>query len=499
VISAPLDLISAHPWRRAAFTTYALSLSFFEAVLLDALVRGGGREVLILADVEGVRVALAEQGARRVGKDYDVEPLVVRAGAGIFHPKISVLSDEDECHVLVGSGNLTFGGWGGNFEVIEHLHPSFAADAIEDAADFFANLAVTDHVRHGAADRCSAIANDLRASIRGRSRNGNIRLFHSLDGAISQKLTQVIEDLGGAVRLVAVAPFWDGGLAIDTLCTAIGLQEVFVHAHDGGSVEGTFGLNWPTRALTNVHAVRLEVMNEGEPRKLHAKVFEVLCKRGRVLLSGSANATTAALSKDRNVESCIARIQREPSVGWKFSASEPPQLRVASEEEPENDLERSGVLRAVLEGERIVGQVLTPAMSGAVSVYQLTTEGAEKLGEATIGADANFSLGAPELEVQSWKGGRLVLQVRSADGRRAEGFISVAAFAEITRRAGAIAPRLFALLAGTETPADVAAIMWSALGFVFVEMQRWPVAPVDSRWRRFPRCPVHVPFGREAA
>jgi hypothetical protein len=324
VISAPLDLISAHPWRRAAFTTYALSLSFFEAVLLDALVRGGGREVLILADVEGVRVALAEQGARRVGKDYDVEPLVVRAGAGIFHPKISVLSDEDECHVLVGSGNLTFGGWGGNFEVIEHLHPSFAADAIEDAADFFANLAVTDHVRHGAADRCSAIANDLRASIRGRSRNGNIRLFHSLDGAISQKLTQVIEDLGGAVRLVAVAPFWDGGLAIDTLCTAIGLQEVFVHAHDGGSVEGTFGLNWPTRALTNVHAVRLEVMNEGEPRKLHAKVFEVLCKRGRVLLSGSANATTAALSKDRNVESCIARIQREPSVGWKFSASEPP-------------------------------------------------------------------------------------------------------------------------------------------------------------------------------
>jgi hypothetical protein len=228
--------ISAHPWRRAAFTTYALSLSFFEAVLLDALVRGGGREALILADVEGVRVALAEQGARRVGKDYDVEPLVVRTGTGIFHPKISVLTDEDECHVLVGSGNLTFGGWGGNFEVIEHLHPSFAADAIEDTADFFDQLAVTSHVRHGAPDRCAMIANDLRASVRGRSRNGNIRLFHSLNGAISQKLTQAIEDLGGAVRLVAVAPFWDGGSAIDELCAAIGLQEVFVHAHEAARV-----------------------------------------------------------------------------------------------------------------------------------------------------------------------------------------------------------------------------------------------------------------------
>ena len=104
-------------------------------------------------------------------------------------------------------------------------------------------------------------------------------------------------------------------------------------------------------------------------------------------------------------------------------------------------------------------EVLTPAMSGAVSVYQLTTEGPEELGEATIGLGANFSLGAPGLEVQSWKSGRLVLQVRSADGRRAEGFISVAAFAEITRRAGPIAPRLLAVLAGTETPADVAAIM----------------------------------------
>ena len=58
---APLDLVSSHPWRRVAFTTYALSLSFFEAVLLDALVRGGGREALILADVEGVSMALGER------------------------------------------------------------------------------------------------------------------------------------------------------------------------------------------------------------------------------------------------------------------------------------------------------------------------------------------------------------------------------------------------------------------------------------------------------
>jgi len=31
------------------FTTYALSLSFFEAIALDSLIRGGGRQAMILA------------------------------------------------------------------------------------------------------------------------------------------------------------------------------------------------------------------------------------------------------------------------------------------------------------------------------------------------------------------------------------------------------------------------------------------------------------------
>lgn len=112
--------------------------------------RGGGRESLILADVEGVRASLSEQGAHRVGKDYDVEPVSV--SGGVFHPKISVFAAGEECHLLVGSGNLTFGGWGGNCEVLEHLHPSFAADAVEDAASFFELMAITDRIRYAAGE-----------------------------------------------------------------------------------------------------------------------------------------------------------------------------------------------------------------------------------------------------------------------------------------------------------------------------------------------------------
>jgi hypothetical protein len=101
----PRWIIGAHPWQKAIFTTYSLSLSFFEAVILDQLVRGGGRSALILSDVDGVRGALSEHGARRAGKEYDIEPIAV--SAGVFHPKITALVGQGECHLIVGSGNLT--------------------------------------------------------------------------------------------------------------------------------------------------------------------------------------------------------------------------------------------------------------------------------------------------------------------------------------------------------------------------------------------------------
>jgi len=454
---APLDLVSAHPWRRVAFTTYALSLSFFEAVILDALVRGGGREVLILADVQGIRASLSEQGAQRVGKDYEVEPVSV--STGVFHPKLSVLSAADECHLLVGSGNLTFGGWGGNCEVLEHLHPSFAADAIEDAANFFDLISVTERIRFCADEQCAAIAAELRGSIQGKPRNGNIRLFHNLDTSISEQLVHTVQELGGAVRMVAAAPFWDDGSAIDRLCEAVGLDHVFVHAHPYGCVEGFAGSNWPRRARHTVRAIRLAVMDEQGPRRLHAKAFEIMCKRGRVVLSGSANGTAAALGRNGNVEACVVRIQRERTAGWRFKASDPPELQAALDNKSNDGEEVPGVLRAVLGADEVTGEVLIPAMTGPVSVFHVTTVGPELLAETSLSTEGAFRINAPALEEQSWLGGRLVIRVRSKDGRQAEGFVSVASFADITRRAGVVGRRLFAMLAGTETPADVAAIM----------------------------------------
>lgn len=299
----------------------------------------------------------------------------------------------------------------------------------------------------------------MRSTIGAHPRNGDIRLYHSLDGAISEKLAQAVEDLGGAQRLIVASPFWDTGSAIDSLCQSIGLDHAYVHVHFGDIVKGTAGANWPVHADAAIKAIRLEVMDETHLRRLHAKAFEVICKRGRILLSGSANATTAALSAGRNVEASVVRIQRERIIGWRFAPAEPPDFVQSQEPVDDDDAALPGVLRATLEGDRISGQVLTPQSLGDVTVFQISAEGRLALGTTSLGEDEKFQISAPGLEAQAWRGGRLVLRVQAADGRAAEGFISVSAFSELCRRLGPAGSRLIPLLAGTETPADVAAIM----------------------------------------
>jgi len=233
----PLDLVGAYPWRRVLFTTYALSLSFVEAVLLDRLVRGGGRQALILADPEGIRAALSEQGARRVGRDYDLEPIACTTG--VFHPKLSFFIGDDDAHLLVGSGNLTFGGWGMNLEVAEHLHPSFAADVFDDAADMLELMSFADMVKCGIGSKLAQIAEELRQAASGATRRGNHRLLHSVGGSIGEQVAELADDLGGATRLTVVSPYFDvSGSGVSKLGSLLRCEDVQLHVHEAGPVRG---------------------------------------------------------------------------------------------------------------------------------------------------------------------------------------------------------------------------------------------------------------------
>jgi hypothetical protein len=451
---APLDLIRAHQWSNSFFTTYSLSLSFFEAVVLDALVRQNVERTLILADVTGVRAAVAEYGSRCAGRVYEIEPVAVEHGC--FHPKFLALTSPTEAHIVVSSGNLTFGGWGSNLECIEHLHPGVAADAFDDAADFLESLASVPWAKHYAQEPCNKLAEQLRRFAAAGVRTGAFRLLHSLERPILEQLCEIVEDMGGATSLTLAAPFHDG-LALDRICGRLQLDDAFVHAHSDGSVAGSFGSNWPAGASVTVKPVTIALFAE-DTRRLHAKAFEIVCRRGRVVMSGSANATLAALGSERNVELCVARIQRDPVVAWHVAPSSAPvSIQHAVDEEKIDPTE--GVLRAILEGDVLNGWVLTPFPEGNATVSRLTAFGWIPIDETLIKEEGRFTVVARDVEREAWTTHRLILRVRASTGEVASGFVSFADFAEIKRHLGSVASRLFALLAGTETPDDVAAVM----------------------------------------
>jgi hypothetical protein len=453
----PLDLVRAAPWDNAFFTTYALSLAFFEGVVLDALMRGGSKHAMILTDPEGLRAALSEHGARRAGRDYEIEP--IGCSTGCFHPKVSAFLSGSEAHLLVGSGNLSFGGWGGNLECIEHLHPSFAGDAFDDAADFLESLTIADTLVFDSSEACLEVASALRDAATGMTKSGRIRIAHSLGNSIGDQLIGHAEDLGGAERLAAVSPFYDlNGSGIDRLARQLGCDEILLHAHPDGAVRGVGAICWPFECKRAVKPVRLDRDFPADRRPLHAKCFEIQCRRGVIRVAGSANATAAGLFGN-NVEVSVVRILPGFKQYWTALKADAPFRHDTDEEsETEEAGPQNGVLRAVLDGDQLHGRIITPRLTGSVTAELETFGTPRALGNTVIAQDGRFEIGAPGLEAASFEHGRLILRLIQG-GHVVEGIVSIAAASELIRRIGSMAPRIMAMLAGSETPSDVAAIL----------------------------------------
>lgn len=100
----------------ALFLTYAFDPLFFERVPLRDLERGGSRDIVIAADAGQLRGAMQQSLEQLVhlGRSY---VLAEAATAKTFHPKLIVRLSPIGGRVWVGSGNLTYTGWGGNQEM----------------------------------------------------------------------------------------------------------------------------------------------------------------------------------------------------------------------------------------------------------------------------------------------------------------------------------------------------------------------------------------------
>ena len=101
---------------RVLALTYSFHPLFFERIILRDLGYGGSTDITIIGDRNELQEAVARYAGQFnfLGKSYLLAPAETK---GAFHPKLLLRMSDKGARLMFGSGNLTFGGWGGNHEL----------------------------------------------------------------------------------------------------------------------------------------------------------------------------------------------------------------------------------------------------------------------------------------------------------------------------------------------------------------------------------------------
>jgi hypothetical protein len=397
-----LDVIDGGKWQRALFTTYALSLSFFESILLRSLRRVGCQETWIITDVQGYRDSLIERRSQGVGQEFRLVPVSLKQG--VFHPKCIYLAGEQLDVLLVGSGNLTFGGFGRNLEVIEVLLSTTAPAAFGDFAGFLTSI----ENRLGKDLHCPDLAwtkifRDCATRWSQVVPNSSLeqpRLIHTVDTSVTSQLPTQITHLKPR-ELTIMSPFFDNdGNAVRSLADALGCTSVRIAVRPNEHKS-----NFPFKdTLKWKQSKIVAVWPEANAlkRPVHAKWIETRGEAGTAVLTGSINATTAALCTTRNVEVGVLRISsgNKEWVSW-VASTVPKHFEPAKYESTSVDellvyayLAGDGDLSGTILGKQInsglwKGSLIKP--SGETRVFELQVR-ADGRFRATLPQVAEFSL-----------------------------------------------------------------------------------------------------------
>ena len=445
----PLDVVRAGRWTRALFGTYALSLGFFEAAPLRALRRVGANDIRILADVAGVAASLGEAGAREVGRTYAVD--AIDTPGGCFHPKFVLLDGEDGPRLIIGSGNLTFGGWGRNLELCEILSPRSSPLAFIDMADFLEALATSPRIDFPNSDAAASWAVTLRRAVDAEGPS-NVRLLNSVDRPIADQLIEMAAAAGGATGLLVASPYFGSAGAVRQLADGLGVERVGVHVSTSLALAGR---HYEFTSDPLAYPVVLESLDEGpHQRPMHAKLIEISCNNSVLTVSGSVNASGPALSRASNVELAVVRARLVQTPVRPFVGALPPLPPV----ELQTGANVQAILLANLVGHQLSGVVMAADAKGVWSARLDATGEFRDLGELEVGANRRFSIeisGGDDIGF----GQRRAILALSRGERRVAGFVTFPDLLELNRRWGASAGSMIRVIGGSAEDEDLAGVL----------------------------------------
>ncbi len=255
-------LASEEPCLGAVFCTYNFDPAYFEAHVLRGVLglRSDPEEQPAMFHEEARRAlqeapvaVIADASMRRAGRRLPYDLLVVHSCT--FHPKLALVLYEHHARVVIGSCNLTRGGYEGNLELaftrtLEYEKPEDALTLrevdrfLEQCAGLTSHpgtqLALTRECLHR---RLPPISDDSRL---GRDH----RILSSLERPILDQFFDLIPRDAKVTRVGVLAPYFE---ADDTaIGTADGMASMLASMAErrvDGRVEFELGVSWPDAPL----------------------------------------------------------------------------------------------------------------------------------------------------------------------------------------------------------------------------------------------------------
>ncbi|MGA4196587.1 hypothetical protein ACI2VG_05820 [Ralstonia nicotianae] len=313
-----ISLIDKARPRRALFTTFTFSISWFEAIIVPVLRRWNCEQIDVLVDARYARRSTDEASGLYIGSAYRVIP-VYMAKTTVFHPKLVYIEGHDDAdRLVVSSANLTLSGHGKNLEVLDAISAANEGGVLGEFADFLDGLTAKYEFSADYAEILGGYGTRIRARLAKLApANDSTRrawLVHTLYRPAAEQLTEHAYRLDNPHTLTVLSPFHSPtGSPVQQLADEIGVGKIRI---------GLDGKNPVAPFLKEGNAfdavpgfVRADTDHFDRP--LHAKCFEVQGDDGVIVMTGSVNATAQSLASTNNVEVSLVRLLDETPFTWK--------------------------------------------------------------------------------------------------------------------------------------------------------------------------------------
>lgn len=265
-----------------------------------------------------------EQRARAVGRDYSVIP--VHVSGGIFHPKLVYLEAEEgmDDALLIGSGNLTYPGHGGNVEVLEYLRPSLHANAFIEASAFFSDLNKSPRLQIPDNTALQRVVKRSRlVASHGKSLEP-VSFVHCLKSTGLKQFSDAARTSEKPWQeLLVLSPYHHPDAEpVRQLINDLSIKRLLVGVSSKQTQKTAFPYEKARGFVKHIQSVS-PITDRGTYRNLHAKWFELRRPGAAITLTGSFNATQTSLNSTQNVECGVIRhLPRSTASVW-LAADEP--------------------------------------------------------------------------------------------------------------------------------------------------------------------------------